>query len=227
MNDALAKIKKQPQFYKENILFEVFEDMPYNVVGAVASRAFNFFRTTTIIIRKGEDFSRGSARSSKHLNLMKLLDYCSGLLETYGGHSQMVGFKIKNGKVEEFKEKVGEYLSRHYPNGKVSNDEIPIDATISIKDLNEELYGYLKKMAPFGPGNLVPIFCLENVKLYTNKNDLIVQDGTGMMAGNLGERFKDADLSGNHDVFGHFVFKEDKGYYFSINEIKKTKNHTK
>jgi single-stranded-DNA-specific exonuclease len=42
--------------------------------------------------------------------------------------------------------------------------EIEIDDNIQLKDINSKFYNILKQFAPFGPGNMSPIFLTDNVK---------------------------------------------------------------
>ncbi len=67
--------------------------------------------------------------------------------------------------------------------------EIEIDATLNFSDITPSFFNIIKQFAPFGPGNMNPIFLTENVsdKGYANivgsnhlKMDLI-QQGRGML----------------------------------------------
>lgn len=222
LNESVARIKNYPHFYKKNVLFEIFDDLPYIAVGAVASRAFNFYRMTTIVIRKGEGYSRGSARSSKLVDLVDLLEYCSEYLETFGGHSQAAGFRIKNGRIDEFKMKVEEYLEKKFPKGRIPKDKLMTDISVQVKDLSLDLYKKISELAPFGFSNPVPMFLIKNVKLYINNQEVVLKDASGMMDGLPEERFNDLDLKVDYNLKGHLVKKEDL-VYFKIREANQIK----
>jgi len=77
---------------------------PVTLVGTVASKIHQKYKRPTFIFKKGKTKSRGSVRTPKEINSVKMMASCSSLLETYGGHSQASGFAIKNQNLEKFKE---------------------------------------------------------------------------------------------------------------------------
>lgn len=221
LNESLAKIKNSPHI-KNNILFEVFDDVPYILTGAIADRAFNIFRIPTVIIRKGEEFSRGSARSSKYLDLMGALRYCTDLLDTYGGHNQAVGFRIKSDNIKEFKSRFGDYLKINFSDGKVPDDKRPTDCIVTTGDLTPELYALISKLAPFGPGNPVPSLGLKKVKIFMNKGLLTVKDRSGAIPAELGENLMSIDPDSDYNINGYLISKTGNSCYLKINEISKS-----
>lgn len=221
LNEAVGHVKRHPHVYKKNILFEVFDDMPYVTVGAIASRIFNYYGLTTIVIRRGTNgVSRGSARSSEALNLMDTLDYCRSFLYGFGGHKQAAGFRIKSGKIDEFKMKVEEYLVKNFPTGIVPKNKIRIDANVSVSDLTAELYANLKTLAPFGMANPIPLLMLKNVSLYLNKTEVAIKDETGVITGSIDEHLiKNIKPGIKHNVAGHLALNGNL-LYFKIRSIK-------
>ena len=228
LNEAVGHVKRHPHLYKKNILFEVFDDVPYVTTGAIASRIFNYYGVTTIVIRKGTNgVSRGSARSSEALNLMEMLDYCKSFLYGYGGHKRAAGFKIKSGKIDEFKMKVEEYLVKNFLKGVVPKNKIRVDATISVSDLTAELYANFKKMAPFGMANPIPLLMLKNTSLYLNETEVAIKDETGVITGTVDEHLiKNIKSGSKHNVAGHLALK-DNLLYFKIRSIKPLKANRK
>lgn len=41
--------------------------------------------------------------------------------------------------------------------------EIEIDSPLSLNEINNKFYRILKQFAPFGPGNMAPVFLTENI----------------------------------------------------------------
>lgn len=221
LNEAVGHVKRHPHLYKKNVLFEVFDDMPYITVGAIASRIFSYYGITTIVIRKGANgVSRGSARSGEAINLMEMLDYCRSFLYGFGGHKQAAGFKIKSGKIDDFKMKVEEYLVKNFPKGIVPKNKIRVDTMVLVSDLTADLYANLKKLAPFGMANPVPLLMLKKVSLYLNKTEVAIKDETGVITGSVDEHFiKNIKPGAKHNIAGHLALK-DNLLYFKIRSIK-------
>jgi len=49
-----------------------------------------------------------------------------------------------------------------YPN--LLTPEVLVDARIEIKDINPKLMRIIRQFAPFGPGNMTPVFMAENLQ---------------------------------------------------------------
>ena len=47
---------------------------------------------------------------------------------------------------------------------KLLTPELKIDAEIDFKDITPKFYRILKQFAPFGPGNMTPVFMTQNIK---------------------------------------------------------------
>ena len=71
--------------------------------------------------------------------------------------------KVEN--VEAFKERFEQYVSTHIETEQTLAS-LEIDAEISFSDINQRLYLELKKMRPFGPDNIKPVFCTRQVYDY-------------------------------------------------------------
>jgi single-stranded-DNA-specific exonuclease len=72
-------------------------------LGGVASRICKEYQTPTFLFKIGKEESQGAVRVPAKLDSVKLMQKCSKFLETYGGHPQASGFRIKNKNLEKFK----------------------------------------------------------------------------------------------------------------------------
>jgi single-stranded-DNA-specific exonuclease len=45
------------------------------------------------------------------------------------------------------------------------NPGLQIESEIDFDDINQQTLHYLRKMAPYGPGNMRPVFCTRNVNI--------------------------------------------------------------
>jgi single-stranded-DNA-specific exonuclease len=89
---------------KEKVIFEGSDIWSLTLLGGVASRICKEYQTPTFLFKIGKEESQGAVRVPAKLDSVKLMQKCSKFLETYGGHPQASGFRIKNKNLEKFKE---------------------------------------------------------------------------------------------------------------------------
>lgn len=152
-NDSLKKAKS-------TVLFN--ENWSKGVIGIVASRLTENFYRPTIILTLSGNLITGSARSVKNFDVYDAIDHCSDLLEHFGGHKYAAGLSLKKENLEAFRDKFETYVSQHIDETMMT-PEIEIDLEINFADLNAKFMRILKQFAPFGPGNMSPVFKTENV----------------------------------------------------------------
>ena len=85
------------------------------------------------------------------------VDACGDLLEHFGGHTYAAGLSLKKENFEKFSIRFEEYVKAHLDDHLLV-PEIEIDAFLQLKDINSRFYKVLKQFAPFGPGNMSPLF---------------------------------------------------------------------
>lgn len=132
------------------------------VIGIVASRLIERFYKPTIVFTKSKDLITGSARSIKGFDIYDAIDNSNDILEHFGGHTYAAGLALQPDKLDEFKSAFEKYACE-----KLDDDmmipEIEIDEELDISDINAKFFNILKQFAPFGPGNMSPIFQSNNV----------------------------------------------------------------
>ncbi|MDL2312173.1 single-stranded-DNA-specific exonuclease RecJ [Bacteroidales bacterium OttesenSCG-928-B11] len=143
------------------------------IIGIVASRLVEEFYKPTIILTKSPDgLVTGSARSVKEFDIYNGIDACSDILEHFGGHKFAAGLSLREEHLEEFSDRF-----EHFVQENLSEDafvpEIEVDMDIELSEINNVFMADLKKFAPFGPGNMVPVFRSKNV----------VEEGLGKIVG--------------------------------------------
>jgi len=132
------------------------------IVGIVASRLTETYYRPTIVCTKSNDIITGSARSVKDFDIYTAIEYCSDLLLAFGGHKFAAGLSLKPENFEKFKLKFEKYVSENITEDMLT-PQIEIDLEINLKDITPKFYRILKQFAPFGPGNLSPVFHTRNV----------------------------------------------------------------
>ena len=145
---------------KTTVVFK--ETWHKGVIGIVASRLVETFYRPTIVFTKADGLITGSARSIKNFDIYDAIDHCSDILEHFGGHTYAAGLALKPEKLEKFITKFEKYASERITD-EMLVPEIEIDEELFISDINFKFYRIVKQFAPFGPGNMSPIFITKNV----------------------------------------------------------------
>lgn len=133
------------------------------VIGIVASRLLDKYYRPTIVITKSGDILAGSARSIPGFNIHDGLEYCSDLLLGFGGHYFAAGMTLMPDQLTNFQQRFEEIASAQLTEEQLI-PEIVIDAIVALHDLTPSFFRILQQMEPFGPENMRPVFCLQNVK---------------------------------------------------------------
>jgi single-stranded-DNA-specific exonuclease len=132
------------------------------IIGIVASRLTETHYRPTIVFTKSNGLITGSARSVKNFDVYDAIDYCSDLLEHFGGHKYAAGLSLKPENLQAFINKFEAYVSENISE-EMMVPEIEIDALLSLNKIDSKFYRILKQFAPFGPGNMSPIFSANEV----------------------------------------------------------------
>jgi single-stranded-DNA-specific exonuclease len=133
------------------------------VIGIVASRLTEKYYKPTIILTESNGYITGSARSVKDFDVYNAIESCSDLLEQFGGHMYAAGLTMKPDNVEKFQQRFEEVVSSTIEE-RMLTQEIEIDAKINLNDITPSFFKVLSQFAPFGPGNMSPVFIAENVR---------------------------------------------------------------
>jgi len=159
--EALAQIidlKEQDRF--TTVVYQ--EDWHKGVIGIVASRLIEtYYRPTLVFTKSGEKLA-ASARSVKDFDVYDALEACKEHIEQFGGHKYAAGLTLLESQYEGFKQKFEEVVSGSIDK-RLLTPEISIDAEINLEDITPKFYRILKQFAPFGPGNMSPVFLTQNL----------------------------------------------------------------
>ena len=132
------------------------------VIGIVASRLTDYYYRPTIVLTRANGLITGSARSIKNFDIYDAIDNCSDLLEHFGGHKYAAGLSMKPENLPEFRRRFEAYVAEHL----VAEDFVPeleVDLKIDFHNITAKFMRILNQFAPFGPGNMAPVFWTDNV----------------------------------------------------------------
>jgi single-stranded-DNA-specific exonuclease len=178
-HEALRMIASDKRLQHSNSTVLFNPNWHKGVVGIVASRLIETYYRPTVVLTKSGDLATGSARSVQGYDLYQAIEACSDLLENFGGHMYAAGLTLKVDRVEEFKQRFEEYVSKTIT-PEMLTPQIDIDAKIRLDEINDRFYNILRQFQPFGPGNMAPVFVSEDV----------VDTGEGRLVGSEKEHLK-------------------------------------
>lgn len=113
INEMLEGLDKKVSFSQRSpIIFEGDAGWEVVLLGIVASLAVKKYQKPAFLYKKGEKESQGGIRAPSGFNVVEAMKTCSKLLETYGGHPQAAGFRVKNENLEEFKNRLIDYYTK-------------------------------------------------------------------------------------------------------------------
>ena len=134
------------------------------VIGIVASRLVEKFHKPSVMLTTIDGVAKGSARSVPGFNIYEALQSCDDLLLQFGGHEAAAGLAIEIENLDIFRARFNAILRQNMKQEDIQ-PEIHIDAKISLSEISPKFIRVLDQFAPFGPGNLRPVFLSENVSL--------------------------------------------------------------
>ncbi len=133
------------------------------VLGIVASRLTENFYRPTIVLTLNDGVYTGSARSVRGFDIHQAIENCSDLLTSFGGHKYAAGMSMKRENIKAFIERFENYVKENITEESL-NPQIDIDANLNIEQITEGFYNVLKQFAPFGPGNMTPVFASDGLR---------------------------------------------------------------
>ncbi len=139
------------------------ENWHKGVIGIVASRLTEtYYRPTLVFTKSGEKLA-ASARSVKGFDVYNALEACTEHIEQFGGHKYAAGLTLEQKNYESFKEKFEQVVAESIDK-RLLTPEITADLEIDLNEIAPKFYRILKQFAPFGPGNMAPLFLSRNLK---------------------------------------------------------------
>jgi len=215
------------------------EEWHPGVIGIVASRLVEKYYRPTILFTTIDGVAKGSARSISGLDIYEAIQKCEEQLIHFGGHRAAAGLAIEIENLSEFKTRFNEIVRSSITEADLM-PEILIDSSLSFSEITPKFLRVLDRFAPFGPGNMRPVFVSENVTVsntprIVGKNHLICsvkQNGSGKLFDCIGfnmGQFYDTITKSNGDL--NIVYTIDKMVrndkifpQFRLKDIKTTKS---
>jgi len=163
-NEALAMLEGNPIFKqrKSTVLFSA--GWHKGVIGIVASKCVDEYYKPTIVLTESNGFVTGSARSVSGFDVHEAIVQSGEWLEQFGGHKYAAGLSLKRENLEPFIMAFEEAVVSTITSEQETRT-IKIDAEITLDLITYKFLNLVNQMAPFGPGNLQPVFVVKGVKI--------------------------------------------------------------
>lgn len=158
-----AKDLAIPKISKKH-LFIYHESYQPGVIGLVAGRLTEEYYLPSIVLSKGEKYSKASARSVSGLNIIEFIRSASEFLVDAGGHPMAAGFTVETEKIPDL-EKRFEELARKIILEEYLIKKLKIDCEIPIEIIDINLFNEIQKLSPFGMKNPIPVFLSKGLEI--------------------------------------------------------------
>jgi single-stranded-DNA-specific exonuclease len=134
------------------------------LIGIIAARLKDYFNKPSIVITASNELLKGSARSIYDYNIGRVIKNSldQGMILKGGGHNMAAGFTLNKENLKNFEN----YILEDFLKSKTVNNHIfSYESEVSTLAFNQDFYNDIKKLEPFGTGNLVPTFMLRDLKI--------------------------------------------------------------
>ncbi len=199
--EALKQIEEQKE--QERFTTVVYDESWHKgVIGIVASRLTETYYRPTLVFTKSGDKLAASARSVNGFDVYNALDACSEYIEQFGGHKYAAGLTLKEENYEAFKTKF-ESVVKQTIDPNLLIPEVKVDLELKLEQVDNKLLRIIRQFAPFGPGNMTPVFMTQSLKdtgygKCVGEDDkhlrvTVTQNGANKIVGigfNLGQKFE-------------------------------------
>jgi single-stranded-DNA-specific exonuclease len=216
MNHVRAEAQFRPN---DKVVLVSGDHWPEGIIGLVAGKLSEEINRPVLVLSRGPEFSRGSARSQQGLNIIDALGGCSDILVRYGGHAQAAGFTIANNLVEKLRERLlnwngqprvsivaksaGETIAAEIADqtGVVMEQETTgahmVDLVFKrLERVNDHMYRLIRELAPFGAANPEPAFKIEGLRILSSWSSGFDGRNLRLLLGNGNIHFKGTMMRG-------------------------------
>jgi single-stranded-DNA-specific exonuclease len=177
MNEVRKKIEtsildeinfKEIENENKDIIIYFNPSINEGLIGIIAARLKDYFNKPAVVITQSNNLLKGSARSIDDYNIGRVVKYAldKNIILYGGGHNMAAGFSLKKENLTIFKE----FFFNNFNNAQISkNNLFKFDAEISSIAFNKNFFSEIKKIEPFGTGNLLPVFLFKDLKIIKAK----------------------------------------------------------
>ena len=152
----------------EGVIVLAHESYHEGVIGLAASRLVEEFYRPAIVLSKGDEYSKASARSISGFNLIESIRKVGDIFEELGGHPMAAGFTIRTDRIEDFFQGLDK-IAKPLLTDEVLTKSLKVDLELDFKLLTWDLQKKIAQFEPTGFGNPTPKFATRGVNVLESK----------------------------------------------------------
>jgi single-stranded-DNA-specific exonuclease len=161
--EAFAMVDSGRLDVTDRVLVLGNEAWSIGIVGLVAAKLVERYHRPALVYARGEEVSRGSARSIAAFDMIAALERHGDLLVHYGGHPRAAGFTIANDRIAALHAALRTHAAT------LSDEELlptlHLDGQLDHADVSLNACAEIAALAPFGHGNAEPLFLVPHVRI--------------------------------------------------------------
>lgn len=164
VREAVLNLEKQyPDLSAQKTIVLYQPNWHKGVIGIVASKIVDLHYRPTIILTRSEGKLVGSVRSIDGFDVHAALTACAEHLLSYGGHTQAAGLSLKEEKLADFRAAFEQFAAQSFGDRPII-ENVAVSAELNFSQIDQRFWKVLKQFAPFGNGNMRPVFYAKLVR---------------------------------------------------------------
>lgn len=160
--DKAVDMVENSSLKDDKVLVIFLPDCHESIAGIVAGRIREKYYKPVIVLTRGEQEAKGSARSIESYNMFEKLSECKDLFTRFGGHPMAAGLSLLEENIPEFRRQINEHCNLSEED---LTETVWIDVPMPLEYINEKLILELGGLEPFGKANPKPVFADKNISI--------------------------------------------------------------
>lgn len=160
--DKAVDMVENSSLKDDKVLVIFLPDCHESIAGIVAGRIREKYYKPVIVLTRGEQEAKGSARSIESYNMFEKLSECKDLFTRFGGHPMAAGLSLPEENIPEFRSRINEHCNLSEED---LTETVWIDVPMPLEYINEKLILELGGLEPFGKANSKPVFADKNISI--------------------------------------------------------------
>lgn len=163
--------------FSKKVIVIAHESYHEGVVGLVAAKLVEEYGLPAVVLSRGPEISKGSARGVSGYDLESALLRVENLLVNWGGHKAAAGLTIQTANIDKFARELNK-VSKPLLTDEVLSKKIKIDLELSFGLITKGLWQKIHQFEPTGIGNYEPVFSSKKARVVEGR--VVGRDGKHM-----------------------------------------------
>ena len=159
VEEVIKQIEKD-KLYNDRVILVYNPNIHESIAGIVAGRVKEKYNLPTIVMTKGKEMPKGSARSIEEYNMFEELSKCKHLMPKFGGHPMAAGLSSPEENLPVLRKMLNDNCTL---TEEQLTPKVQIDVALNLNFVDEKLIKVIAGLEPFGKGNATPVIAAKNV----------------------------------------------------------------